>query len=280
MNAARTHTDGEHHDGDTDRLLRAALARHDGCQDQARTMIRLHLAGIPATLLRSRLMSEDHGGFSDDEVTAGMLQILRSGWARVDARGRWHQVIPDAPVPPSFLACADAHRRAYYPTALERLWDFASLCFGRRWWKLWLTTGLLLATVGGCMRLANGQEVPAWVMRGIAAVETASTWRDIGDLTYRDRRVGGAGEVGPWQLSPDVLRDLRAYDRRSRVHADVVFAESLTRAWLLHLYGVTGNWPSAVAAYHGGLGNRREHFAIAYAQRVRAAGAYGAPAAD
>lgn len=134
--------------------------------------------------------------------------------------------------------------------------------------KCWATGLLLMAA----MAVALGQDVPPWVLRGIAAVETGSAWRDIGDLTYRDRRIGKAGEVGPWQLSPAVLRDLKAYDRRARVHADVVFAESLTRAWLLHLHRETGSWPAAVAAYHAGLGARTESFAITYARSVRAAG--------
>jgi hypothetical protein len=279
VNAARAHTDGERHDGDTDRLLRAALARHDGCQDQARTLIRLHLAGIPATVLRARLLSEDHGAFSDNEISAAMQEILRSGFALVDTEGRWHQALPDAPVPLAFLAAADAHRRAFHPSLRERARDLGELCFGRRWWKLWLMTALLLATVGGCMRLAHGQDVPAWVLRGIAAVETGTDWRDMGDVRGSFGR-GAIGEVGPWQLSPSVLRDLRAYDRRYRVHADVVLAESLTRAWLLRLHAVTGTWPSAIAAYHAGLGNRRRSYATDYAQRVQAAGAFGAPAAD
>lgn len=135
--------------------------------------------------------------------------------------------------------------------------------------QCWLTGALLMLAVAA----ACAQDVPAWVLRGIAAVETRTTYRDIGDLTWRDQRIGAAGEVGPWQLSPAALRDLKAYDRRARVHAEPVFAESLTRAWLLRLHRITGTWPQAIAAYHAGLGNRRQTFAIDYAQRVRAAGA-------
>jgi hypothetical protein len=107
------------------------------------------------------------------------------------------------------------------------------------------------------------------VLVGIAAVETGTDYRDMGDVRGTWTR-GAIGEAGPWQLSPAVLRDLKAYDRRARVHADVVLAESLTRAWLIHLYGITGNWPGAVAAYHAGLGNRHRSYAIAYARRVQA----------
>lgn len=131
-------------------------------------------------------------------------------------------------------------------------------------WFIGIVLALALAT-------ADGADVPAWVVRGIAQVETGTDWRGIGDVRGSFSR-GSIGEVGPWQLSPAVLRDLHAYDRRRRVHADVVLAESLTRAWLLHLYGVTGSWSEAVAAYHAGLGARRQPFATTYADRVRAVG--------
>lgn len=133
--------------------------------------------------------------------------------------------------------------------------------------RCWLTGAILLAAVAA----ACAQDVPRWVLVGIAQVETGTEYRDMGDVRGTWQR-GAIGECGPWQLAPSVLRDLHAYDRRHRVHADVVFAESLTRAWLLRLYGVTGSWPEACAAYHSGLGNRRSSSAIEYAVRVIAAG--------
>lgn len=120
-------------------------------------------------------------------------------------------------------------------------------------------------------RFGLASDVPAWVLRGIAAVETGTDWRDMGDVRGKWSR-GAIGEVGPWQLSPDVLRDLKAYDRRFRIHSCPVLAESLTRAWLLHLYARTGSWQEACAAFHAGLGRRSEGFAVAYAERVHAVG--------
>lgn len=144
------------------------------------------------------------------------------------------------------------------------------------WFRLKFTLGLLMAIALTVTALligrASAAEVPAWVLRGIASVETNTTWRDMGDLTYRDRRIGDAGEVGPWQLSPAVLRDLKVYDQRSRIHADPVFAESLTRAWLLRLYRVTGSWWEVLAAYNGGLRGRFSAAATDYANRATFAG--------
>lgn len=136
-------------------------------------------------------------------------------------------------------------------------------------WAIGIALALLAAAAD-----ARGQDVPRWVIAGIAAVETGTEWRDLGDVRGSWSR-GAIGEVGPWQLSPAVLHDLRAYDRRFRIHADPVLAESLTRAWLLHLYARTGAWREACAAYHAGLGRRHEAFAIDYADRVHAAGGTG-----
>lgn len=132
-----------------------------------------------------------------------------------------------------------------------------------------LITALVL--IVSCVASARGAEVPCWVLRGIAQVETGTVYHGVGDVRGTWSR-GAIGEASPWQLSPAVLRDLRAYDRRHRVHADVVLAESLTRAWLLRLHRATGSWDSAVAAYHAGLGRRSHAFALDYAQRVRAVG--------
>lgn len=128
-------------------------------------------------------------------------------------------------------------------------------------------TTLLCLMVARC----SASEVPAWVLRGIAAVETRTTWRDIGDLHYRDKRIGADGEVGPWQLSPAALKDLGVEHLRARIHREPILAESMTRAWLLRCHRRTGDWFEAVAIYHTGPdGNRRRGHT--YAARVRAVG--------
>lgn len=120
-------------------------------------------------------------------------------------------------------------------------------------------------------RFGLAADIPDWCIRGIAAVETNTTWRDIGDLTYRDRRQGEDGEVGPWQLAPAALADMDVSHLRSRIHREPILAESMTRAWLLRCYRRTGDWFEAVAIYHTGPRGdvRRGHN---YAARVRAAG--------
>lgn len=184
-----------------------------------------------------------------------------------------------------YLRACEAYRREiakrppYVAPALrERLsdaWDFFRAIIWPRISHVTIGMSIVLVTalalIIGCATAAPSADVPAWVIRGIAQVETGTDWRDLGDVRGTWNR-GRIGEAGPWQLSPAVLRDLQAYDRRHRVHADVVLAESLTRAWLVRLHRVAGSWDAAIAAYHAGLGRRTEPFAIDYAERVRAVG--------
>lgn len=116
--------------------------------------------------------------------------------------------------------------------------------------------------------------IPDWVIIGIAAVETGSTYRDGNLVHYRDRRDGADGEVGPWQLAPTALRDLGVSHLRSRIRTEPVLAESMARAWLLRCHRIAGDWTAAVAIYHTGpRGDRRR--GDRYAERVFAAGGGG-----
>lgn len=238
--------------------------------DVCKTLIRLHVVGIPAMTLRKLIIAHGHHEW---DAQWAMTVCRRDGFATIDERGVWHlaagvdQVAEE--IPANFLQAADNYRKARMasrPSWLRRLWYRFTQRFDRFAPGLVLLIVTLFFTLGLC-----AQDVPTWVVRGIAAVETGTEWRAIGDVRGSWSR-GSIGEVGPWQLSPAVLRDLKAYDRRHRIHADPILAESLTRAWLLRLFAATGSWPQAVAAYHAGLGKRSHAFAIEYAERVRAVG--------
>lgn len=125
--------------------------------------------------------------------------------------------------------------------------------------------GLLLML--GVASQLKAQEVPDWVLRGIAAVETGAHWNGTGDVTgtWNSNRTG---DVGPWQVSPAVLKDLKRAHLSERIHRDVVLAESIARLWLGHLYRTTGCWHQSVAAWRLGLGRRHEHRAREYAERA------------
>lgn len=116
---------------------------------------------------------------------------------------------------------------------------------------------------------ASGQDtVPDWVVRGIAAVETGVHWRDTGDLDGAWAR-SSTNDVSPWGISPAVLADLRLSAHADRLHRDPVYAESITRRWLLHLHSITGSWLQTCAAWRAGLRGRHRAWARDYAERAR-----------
>lgn len=131
---------------------------------------------------------------------------------------------------------------------------------------------LVLIAFGG---RASGQDVPlssgdvpSWVLRGIAAVETGVHWHDTGHLDGTWAR-SSTDDVSPWGISPAVLKDLRLSAHADRLHRDPVFAESIARRWLLHLHGVTGCWLQTCAAWRAGLRGRHRAWARDYAERAR-----------
>lgn len=152
--------------------------------------------------------------------------------------------------------------RAERPALRSRVRAFLSFAWG----PLVLIVCILLTTLF-CASLARAVEVPDRIIAAIAQVETGTTWHAIGDVRGKWTR-GTIGEVGPWQISPAVLRDLGATHKANRAHRDPVLAESLTRAWLAHLYRSTGDWRQAVAAYHAGLAGRGRPHGREYSDRV------------
>lgn len=137
-----------------------------------------------------------------------------------------------------------------------------------------VSKGLLLAALlcSCCGWVRAEEEVPEWVVAGIAAVETGSVYRDNRLVLYRDRRDGADGEVGPWQLSPSVLRDMRLLHQRDRARTDSAFSEKAARQWLLRcLRRADNDWDAAVAIYHTGPKGSTRRGRL-YAERVRNAG--------
>lgn len=129
----------------------------------------------------------------------------------------------------------------------------------------WAVTALMLCVCA----LVQGEDVPPWVMAGIASVETSSTYRHGMLVDYRDRRDGDAGEVSAFQLAPSVVAQWHA--SRSRARSDQRYAEGVARRHLCWLRSQVRTWAEAVAAYHVGLHGSRRRGAD-YAARVAAAG--------
>lgn len=126
---------------------------------------------------------------------------------------------------------------------------------------------LFISTIGWFSVGLYASEVPDWVVRGIAAVETEVHWHDTGKITGTWTS-NTTGDVGPWHISPAVLKDLKRSHLAERIHREPVLAESIARLWMLHLYKVTGDWHQVCAAWRLGLGRRHEPKARRYAERA------------
>lgn len=128
----------------------------------------------------------------------------------------------------------------------------------------WILFAVLLFVLCAIARTATGEECPRALVDAIMQVETGSYLRD-GQVVYRDRRDGAAGEVGPSQLSRIVCRQW-GFDRR-RLHSDMPYALACTLRHLGWLHDQLGTWDLA-AAYNGGLDGRDRPAALDYAARV------------
>ena len=115
--------------------------------DEARSIVRMHVDGIPAVTLRGLLLSSSHGPYTEYQIDDALACLLSDGFAFIDTVGRWHQT--------PYAAAAERYEmaRLLRPRPVR---DFLLRCFGRWAWKLWLLAALLLTTVASCMAMAQG----------------------------------------------------------------------------------------------------------------------------
>lgn len=113
--------------------------------------------------------------------------------------------------------------------------------------------------------------MPSWVLPGILAVESRSRYAD-GEIVYVDRRVGAAGELGPFQITPAAFREVaRPGEAFRRLRYSPALGEAIATRLLERHYAATGSWVEAVIRYHvGAHGLRAEGWR--YYLAVRRAG--------
>ncbi len=118
-------------------------------------------------------------------------------------------------------------------------------------------------------------EVPRWVLAGILHEESRSSYAAHGAIHYVDRRIGEAGEHGPFQMTRDAF-DLVARRGESfeRLHTDTAFAEDLCRRYLRLLYADFSDrdWFTTAGRWNAGPHSRNWTRLWAYAKRVQRAG--------
>jgi hypothetical protein len=114
------------------------------------------------------------------------------------------------------------------------------------------------------------ESVPLWIMKGIAMVETSSTLHDDGSITWRDRRVGKAGDSGVFQMTRIGFADVaKPGERFSRIHKDPEFARELAERLLLKFYARHKSWDKAIQSYNAGRPGTRA--GIRYLGKVKRA---------
>lgn len=96
-------------------------------------------------------------------------------------------------------------------------------------------------------------EVPHWVLKGIAKVETNSTIKPCGEIIWRDRRTGRNGDSGVFQMTRIAYKQVaKPGDNFSRIKKDPDYARELAERYLVYLRGRYRQWHDVIAAYNAG----------------------------
>jgi hypothetical protein len=115
--------------------------------------------------------------------------------------------------------------------------------------------------------------LPDWILPGVLAIETRSYMNEDGVIIYVDKRVGRAGEYGPFQMTRDAFNLMKKKGEKfERLKKDMPFAEEIAARYLFWIYNnkARRDWTRAVAMYNEGF--RPSDVGYGYAQRVREAG--------
>lgn len=116
----------------------------------------------------------------------------------------------------------------------------------------------LLFTQGIYAQEIHQEPTVEQIAKAICQIETGTTWD--GSKIHGTYRRGKAGEIGPWQITPEMLRKTGG---ATGGFDDFV----LTYTWFRSR---SKNWQDACAAYHRGLNGTHKKAAKDYAQRVEA----------
>lgn len=101
-------------------------------------------------------------------------------------------------------------------------------------------------------------EIPLWVLKGIARVETNSTIKDCGTIIWRDRRKGTKGDSGVFQMTRIAYKQIaRPGDSFARIHRDPDYALEMAERYLMYLRRRYGRWHDVIAAYNAGTPGRQ-----------------------
>lgn len=96
-------------------------------------------------------------------------------------------------------------------------------------------------------------EVPQWVLKGIAKVETRSEIKEDGSIIWKDRRVGKNGDSGVFQMTRIAYKQVsKPGDNFLRLRKDPDYAKELAERYLGYLRKRYTRWHDVIAAYNAG----------------------------
>lgn len=130
----------------------------------------------------------------------------------------------------------------------------------------------LLLLIAADAAAASEQDVPAWVVHGIAMVETRSYYDSMRHIwRYVDTRVGADGERGVWQMTEVAFNeDAKPGERFTDLSSDWTLGERLLRRRLSRLYAKHCDWFIVAGLWNAGSVSRYGRL-WRYAKRVKLA---------
>lgn len=110
--------------------------------------------------------------------------------------------------------------------------------------------------------MRNKNRIPGWILKGILKHETSSYYSNTGNIVYVNKRIGQAGERGPFQMKHICFETISNHGEIfKKLQTNMQYAEELTVRYLLYLYDGPAheNWKTAISMYNTGPSGYRRY---------------------
>lgn len=109
--------------------------------------------------------------------------------------------------------------------------------------------------------MRNKSRIPEWILIGMLMHETSSYYSKSGNIVYVNKRVGQAGERGPFQMKHICFETIsKQGETFKKLQTNMQYAEEMTIRYLIYLYDGPAheNWKTTISMYNTGpTGYRR-----------------------
>jgi hypothetical protein len=103
--------------------------------------------------------------------------------------------------------------------------------------------------------MVNKSRIPNWILVGMLMHETSSYYSKSGSIVYVNKRVGQAGERGPFQMKRICFDTISKRGETFRkLQTNMQYAEEMAIRYLIYLYDGPAheNWKTAISMYNTG----------------------------